>query len=183
MIPVWLVRHGEAAATWGQHPDPGLSELGQRQAESVAEELLPVLPSDVRLISSPKQRAQETALPLAQQLGRPVAIHSAFKEIDAPVPLEERQTWLKAFMTQRWDEQPENLWQWRRDIIEALEILTEPTVIFTHFMVINTVFAHLSGNPATVQSWPDNASAHELARVGDGLQLRSVGRQLTTLVN
>ncbi len=36
MAKIHLVRHGEAAAGFGTHKDPGLSELGQKQAESVA---------------------------------------------------------------------------------------------------------------------------------------------------
>ena len=36
---IYLVRHGEAAAGWGDHPDPGLSALGQKQAKAVAVEL------------------------------------------------------------------------------------------------------------------------------------------------
>jgi len=35
-MDIFLVRHGEAAASWGESPDPGLSELGRRQAEVAA---------------------------------------------------------------------------------------------------------------------------------------------------
>ena len=44
---IYLVRHGEAAASWGDHPDPGLSELGQKQAavESLAKLLAKEWPS------------------------------------------------------------------------------------------------------------------------------------------
>jgi probable phosphoglycerate mutase len=36
----FLVRHGEAAAHWGEEEDPGLSALGRQQAERAAGELL-----------------------------------------------------------------------------------------------------------------------------------------------
>ena len=29
MTQIWIVRHGEAAASWEKDPDPGLSALGQ----------------------------------------------------------------------------------------------------------------------------------------------------------
>jgi len=41
-ISIYLVRHGEAAASWGESSDPGLSELGWQQAEDAA----PGHPSD-----------------------------------------------------------------------------------------------------------------------------------------
>jgi broad specificity phosphatase PhoE len=34
-INLLLVRHGEAAESWGNHPDPGLSELGIKQSASL----------------------------------------------------------------------------------------------------------------------------------------------------
>ena len=41
-----LVRHGEASEGWPVHPDPGLSELGRRQAaktgDSLIEQILPI---------------------------------------------------------------------------------------------------------------------------------------------
>ena len=33
MTEIILVRHGEASASWQESTDPGLSELGERQAE------------------------------------------------------------------------------------------------------------------------------------------------------
>jgi broad specificity phosphatase PhoE len=36
MTQIWLVRHGEAAASWEKDPDPGLSALGREQAERTA---------------------------------------------------------------------------------------------------------------------------------------------------
>ena len=40
MTQIWIVRHGEAAASWEKDPDPGLSALGQEQAERTAQALL-----------------------------------------------------------------------------------------------------------------------------------------------
>ncbi len=36
MTDVWIVRHGEAAASWEADPDPALSELGRSQAEATS---------------------------------------------------------------------------------------------------------------------------------------------------
>ena len=85
MIDIYLVRHGEAAASWGQSPDPGLSELGHEQARNAAHALRPLLAgAEPALISSPLARALETAAPLAAELGLSVQVNEAFKEIQVP---------------------------------------------------------------------------------------------------
>ncbi|HET9303823.1 MAG TPA: histidine phosphatase family protein [Propionibacteriaceae bacterium] len=73
---VHLVRHGEvdnpAGLLYGRLPDYHLSELGIQMAERVADYFQE---RDVaHLMSSPLERAQETAEPLAEVLGLPVVI-------------------------------------------------------------------------------------------------------------
>ena len=71
---VHLARHGEvdnpAGLLYGRLPDYHLSELGTEMAERVAEHFRER--DVVHLVSSPLERAQETAAPLAQALGLPV---------------------------------------------------------------------------------------------------------------
>ena len=112
-MDIYLVRHGEAAASWGQSSDPGLSELGKRQAESSAQSLHGRIRGDIQLVSSPLLRARETAEPLASMLRLPVQLDDVFCEIPAPVPLPQRQVWLRQFMQEQWVGQPEELWAWR----------------------------------------------------------------------
>ncbi len=119
-MDIFLVRHGEAAASWGQSGDPGLSELGAQQAERSAEILIGQLCADTLLLSSPLARARETAAPLAQGLDRPVQIDSVFCEIPAPVPLAQRQAWLRQFMQQHWQQQPAGLLEWRAAALQRL---------------------------------------------------------------
>ena len=42
-MDIYLVRHGEAAASWAQATDPGLSEFGHEQARAAARLLRPRL--------------------------------------------------------------------------------------------------------------------------------------------
>jgi broad specificity phosphatase PhoE len=68
---VHLLRHGEvhnpSGVLYGRMPGYHLSDLGQRMAQRVADV---VGERDVaRLVSSPLERAQETAAPLAEALG------------------------------------------------------------------------------------------------------------------
>jgi broad specificity phosphatase PhoE len=182
-MEIFLVRHGEAAAAWGQSSDPGLSELGVRQAESVAETLLPQLPANTALLSSPLARARETAIPLAEALEQPVLVDEVFSEVPAPVPLPQRQAWLRQFMQQRWPGQPVSLTRWRdRAVAELLE-QRQPAVVFTHFLLINAIVGRVLQRPEILCFWPDNGSITRLRHTGKALELISLGREMETAVN
>lgn len=183
MTRILLVRHGEAAAEWGQHQDPGLSELGREQAAKSAGDLAPQVDPRWQLLSSPKMRARETAEPLVKISGLPVRIDAVFREVPAPVPMAQRKTWLRQFMQQQWTDQPEELWQWRRAIVDTLCSLSQPTVIFTHFLVINAVVSEAQDRGEVLCFWPDNASITELVLEDGRLGLVSLGRSLQTRVN
>ena len=90
MTQIWIVRHGEAAASWEKDPDPGLSGLGQSQAEETATALLDIVPMGTQLISSPLRRAQETAAAFANKRGDSVRVDPRFSEVRSPVPLSGR---------------------------------------------------------------------------------------------
>ena len=79
MTQIWIVRHGEAAASWEKDPDPGLSALGQEQAERTAKALLEIVPEGATLLSSPLKRAQETAAAFAGKRGAAVTVDPRFR--------------------------------------------------------------------------------------------------------
>lgn len=182
---IYLVRHGEAAASWGESPDPGLSELGHQQAQAAAIHLKAQLQSpDVFLLSSPLLRAQETAIPLAHSLGREVCIDERFREVPSPVPLAERQDWLRGFMRQQWSEQEADLHSWRESIVEAVEELSGSAIIFTHFLVINALVGWYQKRSETLVFWPDNASVTVLEmHKSAGPGVKTLGDQMSTIVN
>jgi probable phosphoglycerate mutase len=182
-MDIYLVRHGEAAASWSQSEDPGLSDRGLRQARSAADKLSGVVPNRVRLVSSPLTRAMETAAPLAERLSSPLEINEAYREIPAPVPLPRRQDWLRAFMRQAWSDQPPALWEWRDRILQHLSGSGTPVVIFTHFLVINTIVGEVMQRDETLSFWPDNGSITHLRKRDGALELIALGRQMDTAVN
>ncbi len=183
-MDIFLVRHGEAAAAWGQDADPGLSDLGRQQATQATEKLLPKLGDAVQVISSPLLRAQETARPLLEARRAELLINTAFREIPAPVPLTERKTWLRGFMKQRWSEQPEELLRWRDQALAQLQQLAEPTVVFSHFLVLNAIVGAIEARPETLVFWPDNASITQLDINSSGeLTLVELGAQMDTVIN
>ena len=182
-IKLFLVRHGEATAHWGADSDPGLSELGYKQAFNASEELLNLIDTETSLVSSPMLRARQTAEPLAEALGATVETDDRFREIQAPVELKNRPAWIKSFLQQDWASQNESLLKWRSDATERLLEFGGCTVIFTHFMILNAVVGQLLGCQKTVYFRPSNASITQLERVGNTLRLTSLGDELETVVN
>jgi len=183
MTDIWIVRHGEAAASWEADPDPALSDLGRSQAEATSLALLDLLPDDISIVSSPLRRAQETAAALATKMQKSVAVDNRFSEVRSPVPLSERKEWLRNFMQQDWTQQTEDLWDWRNDIVGGLKAFQGPTVVFCHFLVINAVVAHVSGVNKVLQCWPANASFHHFFLSAQTLSLVSLGEQMDSVVN
>jgi broad specificity phosphatase PhoE len=78
LVVLYLVRHGETAANVAGlllgRADPPLTELGQRQARAVAA----ALPTPSLLVSSPLQRARDTAA----AFGRPFEVDERWIEMD-----------------------------------------------------------------------------------------------------
>ncbi|TFC96191.1 MULTISPECIES: histidine phosphatase family protein [Cryobacterium] len=75
---VHLVRHGEVfnpeRVLYGRLPEFRLSDLGVQMAEAAAADLLQRACPVARIISSPLQRARESAVPIAAAFGLPVDI-------------------------------------------------------------------------------------------------------------
>mgnify|MGYP001158915997 CR=1 FL=1 len=183
MTDIWLVRHGEAAAAFDQNTDPPLSDLGREQAAVSAQSLSRCVPDDAQLLSSPKLRAIQTGEPFAALRESALDIDRRFIELPSPGALTERKDWIQRVLKGRWSELPESVHDWQRDIIDAIQALQVPTVIFSHFLVINTVAAHMSGEDTVLQCLPANGSAHHL-RVDEGSwQWIARGEMLQTVVN
>jgi probable phosphomutase (TIGR03848 family) len=84
MTTFYLIRHATndwlARGMAGRQPGVHLNAEGRQQAEWIAERLKSA--EVQRLYSSPLERAQETAAPLAEMLGLEVEICEGFHEVD-----------------------------------------------------------------------------------------------------
>jgi len=102
MTRLHLVRHGRAAAGWDTDPDPGLDDIGRRQATTVAARLGPLGPLPVR--TSPLLRCRETAAPVAELWRVEARIDPAVAEIPSPdgVAMADRTDWLRVAMRGTW---------------------------------------------------------------------------------
>ena len=181
MVDIYLVRHGEAAASWGEAMDPGLSPLGSQQALQVRDELESY--GSLQLVSSPLLRAQETAQPLATVLRTSLIIDEDFREIPSPKGVDDRQAWLSGFMKQQWSEQDPIIDSWRARAWDRLFECEQHTAIFTHFMIINAICGQLTESAETICCVPDNGSITRLRLESGVLTLVEVGRQMQTTVN
>ena len=76
-IDVLVVQHGEKVRSAG---DPGSTEVGHRQAATVARWLAENRPDVDAIFASPLQRARETAAPIAAALGLVVKTDPRFRE-------------------------------------------------------------------------------------------------------
>ena len=178
---ITLVRHGEAAAKWGEHPDPGLSELGHNQAMTVAEQLSAHPISQI--MTSPMQRCQETAQPLSERLSIAAVISREVSEIPTPPDLGlDRVDWLKGLMGGQWTEAPDLIQDWRAALIDKVQSLPNDTVVFTHFVAINAVVSALEGLAETTVFRPTYCSQTVLVRKGETLTVQQRGTEAVTRI-
>lgn len=178
MSKILLVRHGQAAASWGEEPDPGLSDQGQQQARSI-QTLLSTY-SNFSIVSSPKARAQETAriaLPEAQ-----INIDPRFTEIPSGErSLADRGAWLRQVFRQGWSEQEAQVNAWREGILSALYQQSD-SIVFCHFVVINAVVAAARNDDKVMQCRPDYCSVWEFDITEQSISLTNTGPEDESLV-
>ncbi len=177
---IYLIRHGQAAASWGEHPDPGLSDTGQSQAKSVAEYLSSNPIESV--ISSPMARCQETASYFAARSGLELAIEPRVTEIPTPEQVVDRVPWLRDLMSGEWGDAPLIVTDWRKALLEKIASLPDNTAVFTHFVAINAVVGHLENTDTVTVFRPNYCSVTTLERTGGELHVKGRGEELDTRV-
>jgi broad specificity phosphatase PhoE len=172
MSRLYMVRHGRAAAGFGESMDPGLDELGRSQALAVAEKLKSLGP--LAILSSPLARAQQTAAPLAKLWSAKPAIEEAVAEIPSPkgVTLEARVAWLRKLMAGSWRDVSPELAAWREHCIATVGAMPRDTVIFSHYVAINVIAGAATGDDRVVAFSPDNCSVTVFET--DGAMLRLI---------
>ena len=184
MPTIYMVRHGRAAAGFGEHADPGLDDVGRDQAERAADTLANAIGTPVPIYSSPLARARETAAPLAARWGVDVAIESRVAEIPSPTDhLRARARWLAGAMAGRWMDLPAEVLDWRRDIVGCLRDFDTDVVVFCHFIVINVVVGAATGAEALITFRPANGSVTRMSTDDGRLSVIELGAEADSRVN
>ena len=182
MASIYFVRHGEAAAGFGTHVDPPLSERGVAQARATANHLAGLQPMEI--YSSPLKRARETAEELAKIWHKEVTIDARVAEVpSSDADLSKRAEWLAEIMQGTWTDLPKNLREWRRNMIEFVENCSNDCVIFSHFVAINILVGYAEDSELMVSFRPDNASITQFDNAGKKLRVIRIGVEATTKVN
>lgn len=182
MTRLYLVRHGRATGGWDVDPDPGLDELGQQQAQAVAERLAPLGP--LAVLSSPMRRCQETSAPLAGRWGASITIEPAVTEIPSPdgYALNERIEWLRNAMAGEWAALGPYYTAFRDSIAERLVRCPVDTVVFSHYIAINAAIGVAVGDDRLVIRALDNCSVTVLDVVDGRLEFVEGGHEADTLI-
>jgi broad specificity phosphatase PhoE len=179
---IYLVRHGRAAAGWDVDPDPGLDDVGERQAVAMSERLTGRGP--MALVSSPLRRCQETSRPLARAWDRSPLIDARVAEIPSPagVVMEQRVTWLRNAMRGTWDDLGVRYTEFRDQVVAAVVAAPVDTVIVSHFVAINAVIGAATGDDRLVIRSLDNCSVTVVEVVDGVLALVEGGHEADTLI-
>lgn len=181
MARLILVRHGEAAAGWAADADPGLSERGRAQAETMASSLAPKGP--LPIVVSPLRRTRETAAPLEAEWAIEARVDPGVGEIPSPTDdLAHRGTWLAGLFGRTWDELPKDLHDWRDSVLSALRAIDEDSVVVSHYVAINVAVGAATGSPAFVSYNPDYCSQTVVDASERGLSIVDRGTERTTRV-
>jgi broad specificity phosphatase PhoE len=177
---IYLIRHGEPAASWGAHPNPGLTELGARQAFAAAEELAKL--GAKRAITSPLARSRETAAQYEKLMETHARIEAGVGEVLTPDNIEDRSDWLRRVMAGRWSDTDPALLTWRETVLATVEALPDNTAVFSHFVAINVIVGRLIGDDRVVVFKPGHASITKLERRGGKLAVFQLGAEAASVV-
>jgi broad specificity phosphatase PhoE len=177
---IYLIRHGEPAASWGEHPDPGLSALGAQQA-AVASQMLAEAGA-MRAATSPLARCRETAAAFERQIETHARIEPGVGEVVTPAGVTNRTEWLQGVLAGTWEQAGEELQRWRQSVMATVERIPEGTAVFSHFVAINAVVSLLTGEDRCVVFRPGHCSITRIARQGGKLALVELGSEKATQV-
>ena len=180
MVKIYLVRHGEATEGWTSQ-DPPLSELGKSQAESLVTFVNSTIDensiNNIDFISSPLNRCKETASLALEKMYSEIVINNNFRELPSPtLDLEKRVNWLRRGLPLTWSELLKdketkdsgvNFIQWKKNIMNNIYSINKNTIIFTHFVVINSIIGEILKSDKIVNFQPSNCSITEIRKIND----------------
>lgn len=180
MARLYLVRHGEPLATWGEaDPDPGLSKLGLAQAAHAASLLRGH--GARAAITSPLLRCRETAAAFEMETGAVADIAHGVREVPTPATVQDRRAWLADVMAGAWSRFPD-LAGFRAGVVDTLCAQTRDVAVFSHYVAINVAVGAALGDDAVMVFKPAHASITILSNDGGRLTLIERGGE-TPAVN
>jgi broad specificity phosphatase PhoE len=139
-----------------------LSAQGRQQARTSGRSLINEL-SYYQLLSSPKKRAMETMEIMIKGKKYSFELDPRFIEIPSGnVDADKKKDWLVRIFTTPIEELPKPVKEWRNKLINWLKEAEGNFIVTTHFMVINALVSHITGNEEISYFHPDYASRTEI---------------------
>tara|TARA_B100000963_G_scaffold204970_1_gene178432 strand:+ start:524 stop:1087 length:564 start_codon:yes stop_codon:yes gene_type:complete len=183
-IQVIFIRHAEASNSWGNHPDPGLSDNGKNQSKELINHPELIELDDYSFISSPKLRAIETAKPLSEKFKKELIIENIFTEIPSlNIEPDKKQEWLKNILQMNKNDLPENITKWKDNIISKTKAFSQDSVVFTHFIVINALLSELNSETKLLYFYPDYTSIVKITIEDGEFRNFSIDKDKKTFIN
>ncbi len=175
-MTIYLIRHGQALAG-SEDLDPGLAEIGHRQARATTDALAGKRVA--RVVVSPLRRTRETAEPIAEAFAVQAEIREEVAEVFAPdMPAEQRVAMIGPFMAGRWSEQPDDLRAWRQRVVDTLIQLGLETaarggdlVVVSHYIAIGVAIGEAMGDDRVVPVPMANCAITTIEAARGGLTL------------
>ena len=72
--------------------------------------------------------------------------------------------------------------KWRSSIVQSIQDISEDSIIFSHFMVINCVVGWINNFDNLVSFYPDNCSITKIINRNGELELTQLGNELSTVI-
>ncbi|CAN5676140.1 histidine phosphatase family protein [soil metagenome] len=186
-MELWLIRHAlPVRIDGGAAPaDPGLSPEGLEQADQLARWWAPF--GVDALVASPMRRAQETALPLASALERPIVTIEGLKEFDSHlstyIPIEELRAdavaWQAAVEQWMSPEAEDERQGFRAGVVAAIDQIAaehpgQRVAVVCHGGVINAYLSSVISLPGTMFFEPAYTSVSRVISSSTHRQLVSL---------
>ena len=192
MSKIYLIRHGQAEDGWTSL-DPGLSKAGEKQSKDLSKKINRIITGKESFVSSPLKRCLETANISLAGNDFNIEIDKTFAELPSPISdLNKRVVWLKRVLPLTWEELENDpvsasscisYSSWREDVIRSLLKLKGDSIIFSHYVVINSVIGWVLNSNKVVNFNPVNCSITELEINKGKISILSLGEENLSKVN
>ena len=91
----------------------------------------------------------------SHKFNKEIVIDDAFIEIPShDIPLDKKKTWLEEIIKMDKDKLPKNIKSWRENIFIKLKDIKNDSIIFTHFMVLNSLISELTSSKSIFCFYP-----------------------------
>ena len=129
-------------------------------------------------------RAIETADPLAKKFNKDIVLDNTFIEIPSKnIALNQKQNWLKKILNTKKDSLPKYIKIWSEEIFNKLITIENDSVIFTHFMVMNSIVSSLIKSETLLSFYPDYTSVLEIISDNKIIKSYSIEGNKKTYIN